>query len=160
MSVCFRVFEREPRYDSPSLPSGVSAGSSMNELHMPCSLKQQSGQYICAPHLQVAETQRWAHTQVLRLWDLRRKFLKSTVVLPTRLEVATFAAPRQLLTQGQGHLVLWRNGRAAHRFPVLAGTLGSPMQILPSVAGAPCCTFVQIRHGRQEYRRLDLCAFM
>jgi len=76
-----------------------------------------------------------AHPRVLRLWDLRRKFLKSTVVLPTRLEVATFAAPRQLLTQGQGHLVLWRNGRAAHRFPVLAAKGNQSTALLAAADG-------------------------
>lgn len=119
---------------------------------------------IWATHLYAtsssAETQGWALTQVVRLWDLRRKVLKTTVVLPAKLEVATFAAPGQLLTQGQGHLVLWRNGRAAHRFSVVSGTLVSASKSfhLQLVRLAiPLCKPVM---GDKSCWRLDLCAFM
>ena len=59
--------------------------------------------------------------QVVRLWDIHSCSLKHTILVPEGTEAAAFAAPGQLVTQGAGHTVLWRNGRFAHRFPLSSG---------------------------------------
>ncbi len=59
--------------------------------------------------------------QLVRLWDINSCSLKHTILVPEGTEAAAFVAPGQLVTQGAGHTVLWRNGRSARRFPLSPG---------------------------------------